>query len=158
MGEKIEFFQHEGRMVGAVRLDRENAGENTGEGLTHFLVVDDLPVHRGLLSSLLKVLYPEATEESAGDGLEAMKKLQEHDYSMVLCDWIMPEMDGEALVRWIRAESAEKRLPFVMVSAKDDRDEIMRAFLELNIDGYLVKPLSKAGVADVVSAVLKQIS
>ena len=154
MGEKIEFFLHEGQVVGAVDCDGKHGGKSK-LGEISFLVVDDLPVHRGLLSTLLRQLFPGAMVDSAGDGMEASKRIQEHDYSMVLCDWVMPEMDGEKLVRWIRTDSADKDMPFIMVSSKDDRSEILRAFLDLGIDGYLTKPLSKAGLMSVMAVLMR---
>ncbi|MDP2787406.1 MAG: response regulator [Pseudomonadota bacterium] len=105
------------------------------------LVVDDVAVHRFLLASGLGRINPFIKVEEAGSGGAAMDKLggAEH-YDAVICDWLMPGGSGEDLLRWMRARPHFRRVPFIMVSSKNTAQDIIEAFTELGVDGYVVKP------------------
>ena len=105
------------------------------------LVVDDVAVHRMLLMSGLNRLNPFMKVDEACSGSEAMTKLQGTErYDAVVCDWLMPNGSGEDLLRWMRAMPHFKRIPFIMLSGKSGSQEIIKAFMELGVDGYVVKP------------------
>ena len=105
------------------------------------LVVDDVAVHRLLLSSGLARINPFIKVDVAGSGNEAMVKLGGAErYDAVVCDWLMPGGSGEDLLRWMRAKPHFKRVPFIMISGKSSAQEIIEAFTELGVDGYVVKP------------------
>jgi two-component system chemotaxis response regulator CheY len=136
------------------------------------LVVDDLPVHRLLLSGMLKVLFPLAVVDEADDGLQAQALLRGKSYDIVLSDWQMPNMDGLQLASWLRsserlqpsepfsARDSWKRpmlhstrcsqQPFVLVSSRDGVDEIAPLFSTHGIDGYLIKPFDQAAIREIV--------
>lgn len=136
------------------------------------LVVDDLPVHRLLLSGMLKVLFPLAVVDEADDGLQAQALLRGNSYDIVLSDWQMPNMDGLQLASWLRSsersQSSEQfsardswkrpMLPstqypqqaFVLVSSRDGADEIATLFSTHRIDGYLIKPFDQAAIREIV--------
>lgn len=105
------------------------------------LVVDDVAVHRMLLTSGLKRLNPFIEVDEATSGNEAMVRLEGASrYDAVVCDWLMPDGNGDDLLRWMRARPHFKRVPFIMLSGKSENQEIIKAFMVLGVDGYVVKP------------------
>jgi len=116
------------------------------------LVVEDVPIHRLLLSTLLKVLFPNSVVDEAGDGEQAQSMLREQRYDIVLSDWIMPGIDGVQLANWLRSGEV-RQLPFVLFSAHDEPDDIASLFSTHTIDGYLFKPFDRSAIREVVSVV-----
>jgi CheY-like chemotaxis protein len=98
-------------------------------------------VNQKVALSMLKRLGLRA--DLAENGRVALERLQEQDYDLVLMDMQMPELDGLAATRRIRAELAAERQPrIVAVTAnamKGDRERC----LEAGMDDYISKPLRK---------------
>lgn len=138
------------RRVGACRT--ENAGAPALSPL-RMLVVDDVDIHRAILSGMLKLLFHEATVDEAGDGQEALSKLKAQRYDVVLSDWLMPNMDGLELAAWLQGAETPPP-PFVLISARDDYDEIAALFATPGIDGYLLKPHDQNAMREVIGSVL----
>ena len=103
------------------------------------LVVDDLELNRDLLARRVQRLGHEAG--TAVNGRDALAKLAEQDWDLVLLDITMPEMDGYETLRHIRASPTSAQLPVVMVSAIDESESVVRC-LELGADDYLPKPFN----------------
>src|SRR5208337_3322196 len=91
------------------------------------LIVDDLPIIRQILRTLIEEIGFEHIEE-AGDGFDALKILRKNnDFGLVLSDWSMPVMDGGELLRHIRGDQNLKDLPFMLITAKVEKDKIIEA-------------------------------
>lgn len=103
------------------------------------LVVDDLDLNRDLLTRRIQRLGHEAG--IAVNGRDALEKLQQQSWDLVLLDITMPEMDGYETLRRIRADPSSAQLPVVMVSAIDESESVVRC-LELGADDYLPKPFN----------------
>ncbi len=103
------------------------------------LVVDDLALNRDLLARRIQRLGHEPG--MAVNGRDALEKLEQEDWDLVLLDITMPEMDGYEALRRIRASPATAQLPVVMVSAIDESESVVRC-LELGADDYLPKPFN----------------
>src|SRR6187431_1614293 len=98
---------------------------------THILVVDDDPHIREVMRFALTKAGYRVSE--AADGSAAYAAIQLDPPALVVLDIIMPEDDGLALCRKLRAES---RLPIIFVSSRDDElDRVLG--LELGADDYL---------------------
>ena len=76
------------------------------------------------------------------DGLDAWKKIQAGKFDLIISDWNMPEMDGEALLRKIRENENTKAIPFLMLTSRTDKDSIITAARAGTTD-YLVKPFEE---------------
>ena len=106
----------------------------------HALVVDDSKTIRLLLREQLKDLGFEVTEANDGrHALSSLKKMTQVD--LVLVDWNMPEMDGIAFVRAVRAESTYTTLPMMMVTTNDELTQVSKA-LEAGVNEYIMKPFT----------------
>lgn len=109
----------------------------------HFLVVDDLPSVRWIVSALLREIGGTTISE-AGDGKEALTLLQSGaSIDFILTDWKMPVMDGMALLRAIRASDGLAHLPVMMITAEAEDDSVAAA-MEAGADEYLIKTLLTA--------------
>jgi CheY-like chemotaxis protein len=88
---------------------------------------------------------------SANDGNEALEAVDAEDPDLVVCDVMMPGMDGVEVVRRLRADN--KKLPVVMLSAKAMRSD-MRAGLDAGANEYVTKPFDPAELIEVVDRLL----
>ena len=102
------------------------------------LVVDDNPVTRVLCS---RVLGREGYEVLlAEDGIEALRLVKEKPVDLVLLDVMMPGLDGFDVLEALRKIHPTDQLRVLMVTAKDQSEDIVRAF-ETGADDYITKPL-----------------
>ncbi len=76
----------------------------------------------------------------AQNGLEAMNILLSNRISIVISDWIMPEMDGYELCRAVRRHDFGSYVYLILLTAKDSKDDIIEG-LEAGADDYLTKPV-----------------
>jgi CheY-like chemotaxis protein len=101
------------------------------------LVAEDAPLGRKLIRVRLGLLGCEA--DIVENGLQAVAKIQENDYDVVLMDLMMPEMDGLAATKVIR-ESGEHDLPIIALTAAV-RDEDREKCRKAGLDDFLGKPI-----------------
>jgi two-component system chemotaxis sensor kinase CheA len=114
----------------------EEVGEPRPRHATMILVVEDQVVTRQMEKSILEAAgYQVITAEN---GLDALNKLGQHTFDLVVTDVQMPKMDGFALTREIRAEERTRHLPVVVLTAME-REQDKRRGLEVGADAYLVK-------------------
>ena len=102
------------------------------------LVVDDVAVNRDLLGTLLRRQGIEFGE--AEDGSQALARLSNRDWDLVILDIMMPVMDGYEALRRIRDQYSMAQLPVIVATSLDAREDILRAF-ELGANDYITKPL-----------------
>jgi threonine synthase len=88
------------------------------EQVTSILIVDDNPVDRRLVRRLLKG-YKNYRILEAGNGVEALKIVQDRKPDLIIADLTMPEMDGFALLEKLKADAKSADIPIVVVSAKN---------------------------------------
>lgn len=105
------------------------------------LLVEDDRVTRRLIARLLRKAGYEV--EEAGDGSEALARLQEKFFPMLITDWEMPEIDGPTLCQRIRTLPLQGYVYTLLLTARDTKEHII-AGLESGADDYLVKPLHEA--------------
>ena len=105
------------------------------------LVIDDDSVSRKKLSRILQRLGIDQIGE-ANDGEEAMARIQEEPYDLVMVDWYMPGMTGLELLKFLREKEAYKQTPVFMVTSEDRRSPILEA-IQAGANGYIIKPFSQ---------------
>jgi CheY-like chemotaxis protein len=118
--------------------------------MNRILIAEDNPVNRELLREILEADNYDVVE--AGDGREALQKLEEVEPDLVLLDINMPVLDGFAAIRSIREHPRFSHLPVLAVTAyamKEDRERILRA----GFNGYLSKPIDAAALLQEVQKV-----
>ncbi len=105
------------------------------------LVVDDAPFIRDLVKKALRGYFPGIRIEDAIDGRKAQQLLTRERFDLVLCDWEMPEMSGLELLTWCRAQEALKILPFIMVTSRGDKENVVQA-IQSGVSDFIGKPFS----------------
>ena len=103
------------------------------------LVVDDVFENRDLLSR--RVAKEGHAVTLAENGREAMEKLRQKPFDLVLLDIQMPEMNGYQVLEQVKADPALRHIPIVVVSAVSDIDSVARC-VQLGADDYLFKPIN----------------
>jgi len=121
---------------------------------TSILVVDDHGATRTLISALLQRLGYEDISV-AGDGMEALAKLKQHRYDLVLSDWDMPEIDGLSLWNKIKADDALKGTPLIMVTAVTELEKVKTAISE-GVADYMMKPITLQHLTAKIEKALKR--
>lgn len=118
------------------------------------LVVDDYKTMTRILRNLLKQLGFEDVDE-ASDGKEALAKLKERQYGLVISDWYMEPMNGYDLLREMRADQTLAKTPFIMVSAESKTDNVIAA-KKAGVSNYIVKPFNAATLKGKIEAVFAE--
>lgn len=117
---------------------------------TNILLVDDNPKY--LKDALPFYGYKVTT---ATDGLQALEKLSQQSFDIVLLDVIMPNMDGWETLKNIRENSKYKHVPVIMVTAVSE-DQKMISGLKNGADDYIVKPFLLPNLLARIEAVLRR--
>ncbi|WP_006788446.1 response regulator [Thiorhodospira sibirica] len=114
------------------------------------LVVDDSPSAREVLSSMLTAFGFQVAQ--AASGAEAIDRLetaaQEQAFDLVLMDWKMPGMDGLDTARAIARDHLITQAPTVIMVTAYGRDEALRAADDLDLAGFLTKPVTPSTLLD----------
>ena len=120
---------------------------------TRVLVVDDDP-H---VLQLLRVNFELEGYEvlSASHGEEALEQVKKGKPDILVCDVMMPGMDGLEVVRRVRANKATAKIPIVMVSAKAQLTDLS-AGDSAGADAYVTKPFDPQDLLDAVGRLLKR--
>lgn len=115
------------------------------------LVVDDHPLTRDMVSSILKGIGFGRLDQ-AENGHIALLKLNEGEFDLIICDWNMPTMSGLEVLEEIRSEERFKDIPFLMLTAEAYRENVAAA-MKAGVTDYIAKPFT----ADVLSKKIEQI-
>ena len=114
------------------------------------LIVDDEDLIRNVIREyLIKDNY---TVDEASNGEEAIEKVKNNDYNLIIMDIMMPKMDGYQACKEIKKI---KDVPFVMLSARSEEYDKLIGF-DLGIDDYVTKPFSPKELVARVKAILKR--
>ncbi|MBF0170996.1 MAG: response regulator [Nitrospinae bacterium] len=140
-GGAIDIVSHEG--PGAViRLAFPPMPKNV-----RVMVVDDDELHREVLARNLMQIFPQVEVTQAGDGQEAIRKLQETDgVDLLITDLSMPHMDGMQLLAQIKESPTLRSTPSIMLSSMFDDEKRNRA-MALGSLAYCVKPMDAEKLA-----------
>ena len=119
------------------------------------LVVDDSVTFRQLLCMSLTRLdgISEKDITQAGDGEEALAKLRDGAYDLVMTDINMPRMDGLEFVRRVRTDLQRRELPIIIISTRGSEEQVAKG-LAMGASGYLSKPISLTQLRELVSSLL----
>jgi DNA-binding NarL/FixJ family response regulator len=117
------------------------------------LVIEDEPQTRENLATILEMEgYQTITARDGAEGLAAAKRELP---DLVLCDVMMPAMDGYAVLEALRAESTTVSIPFIFLTAKGDRRDL-RTGMDLGADDYLSKPATAAELLGAIDTRLQR--
>jgi CheY-like chemotaxis protein len=111
------------------------------------LLVDDDPLILEILRTILDLEEFEVT--TAASGRAAMAAVDEVRPDVVVCDVVMPEVDGLEVCRHLKSTPTTADLPVILLTARD-RPEDRQAGQDAGCDAYLTKPFSPLQLIDVI--------
>jgi len=114
------------------------------------LIADDEEMIRRLIAKY--AVFEGHTVAEACDGMEAVNMCRSESYDILICDIMMPELDGFSACREIRKFSD---IPIIMLSARGEEYDKLNGF-SLGIDDYVVKPFSPKELMMRIDAVMKR--
>lgn len=104
------------------------------------LVVDDFATMRRIIKGVLKQLgFSDIIE--AEDGSVALDELRKESIGLIVSDWNMPNMTGLDLLKAVRGDENLKGIPFVMVTAEGQKENVIEA-VKSGVSNYVVKPFT----------------
>lgn len=92
---------------------------------------------------------------SADNGRAGLEMAQQHIPSLIICDIMMPEIDGYGVITALRSNPATTTIPFIFLSAKSDKNDF-RQGMELGSDDYLTKPFTRDELLGAINAQFKK--
>ncbi|BBC25268.1 adenylate/guanylate cyclase [Pseudanabaena sp. ABRG5-3] len=101
------------------------------------LIVDDNEINRDMLARRLH--RKDFNLSMASDGRAALSMVQVNRYDLILLDIMMPEVDGYAVLRYLKQDPSLRNIPVIIISALEEMDSVMRC-MEIGADDYLTKP------------------
>jgi len=140
--------------------DAKSSGKLVPEqlGKLRVLVVDDNSAAREILQEPLSTLANRV--DVVGSGKEAIAAIQQHDaadpYDVIFMDWRMPGMDGLQASRHIKSDETLTHQPAIVLVTAFGREEVREEAERLQLDGFLVKPVTKSMIVDTLVNVFAQ--
>nr|WP_288355270.1 response regulator [uncultured Pseudomonas sp.] len=119
------------------------------------LVVDDATFIRDLVKKGLRDHLPGIQIEEAVNGRKAQQILGRNPIDLILCDWEMPEMSGLELLQWCREQESLKGVPFIMVTSRGDKENVVQA-IQAGVSDFIGKPFSNEQLITKVKKALQR--
>jgi len=117
------------------------------------LVVDDFATMRRIVKNVLRQLgFTNIVE--ADDVTSALGLLKENSVDLIISDWNMPKMTGLDFLKTVRADESTKDIPFVMVTAEAQKDNVLQA-VQAGVSNYIVKPFTADTVKEKLAKVFE---
>jgi two-component system chemotaxis response regulator CheY len=118
------------------------------------LIVDDYKTMIRIIRNLLKQLGFQDVDEAA-DGTEALNKMREKKYGLVISDWNMEPMTGYELLKVVRSDPGLTKTPFIMVTAESKTENVIAA-KKAGVNNYIVKPFNAQTLKSKIDAVFSE--
>ena len=116
------------------------------------LIVDDYKTMLRIVRNLLKRVGFENVDEAAG-GTEALNKMKEKKYGLVISEWNMEPVNGLDFLKQVRGDGSTKDTPFIMITAESTAEDVI-ATKEVRMSNYIVKPFNAETLKQKLTAVL----
>jgi len=117
------------------------------------LGIEDEPEMRRNITTLLR--YHDYTPIAAENGRAGVEAARRDAPDLILCDVMMPELDGYGVLQALQADAALGRIPFIFLTAKGEKDDL-RSGMNLGADDYLTKPVANADLVHAIEARLRR--
>jgi len=117
------------------------------------LIIEDEPEMRRNITTLLR--YHDFHPIAAENGRKGVEAARRESPDLILCDVMMPELDGYGVLHALQADSALARTPFIFLTAKGEKDDL-RSGMNLGADDYLTKPVANADLVCAIETRLRR--
>src|SRR5260370_42159510 len=91
------------------------------------------------------------------NGKEALEKAVVQPLDLIISDYNMPEMDGLGLLRSVRGHQAVRKVPFILLTGRGDRELVVKA-AQAGVNNYLIKPFTAAILREKIEQVMGKLS
>lgn len=132
----------------AVYAQIEDEQLNSPIQFAKILMVDDTPLNQIIVTAMLK--RHQALMDSAQSGQEAIQKVQEKNYDLILMDCLMPEMNGYETTQAIRKIEGKKEIPIIAMTANASSEVRDLCFASGMVD-FIAKPFKKELLIDTLT-------
>jgi diguanylate cyclase len=121
--------------------------------MNKILVIED---ERVIRNNLLKLLSVEGFETiGAEDGTCGLQLAQSEQPDLIICDILMPGLDGYGVLKALQENPVTASIPFIFLTAKADRSD-WRQGMNLGADDYLIKPFTRAELLEAITSRLQK--
>ena len=117
------------------------------------LVIEDEPEMRRNITTLLR--YHDYEPVAAENGRQGVEAARREKPDLILCDVMMPELDGHSVLQALQTDASVARIPFIFLTAKGEKDDL-RSGMNLGADDYLTKPVANADLINAIEARLRR--
>ena len=117
------------------------------------LIIEDEPEMRRNIRALLR--YHEYEPIEAENGRKGIEAARREKPDLVLCDVMMPELDGHGVLQALQQNAELALIPFIFLTAKGEKDDL-RSGMNLGADDYLTKPVANADLIRAIEARLRR--
>jgi len=121
--------------------------------MKRILVIEDEPEMRRNITTLLR--FKEYEPIAAENGRVGVELARREKPDLILCDVMMPELDGFGVLRALQADDALASIPFIFLTAKGEKDDL-RSGMNLGADDYLTKPVDNNELVQAIEARLNR--
>jgi DNA-binding NarL/FixJ family response regulator len=121
--------------------------------MRRILVIEDEPEMRRNIVALLRFHEYEPIE--AENGRKGVELARREKPDLILCDVMMPELDGHGVLQVLQQDAGLASIPFIFLTAKGDKDDL-RSGMNLGADDYLTKPVVNADLVRAIEARLRR--
>lgn len=120
--------------------------------MKNVLVVDDEMVLRMLIVDSLEELNCQVDE--AEDGMEAIEKINENDYDIMILDYMMPELTGIEMLKKVDSESIKDTYVLMLTAKAQEKDQLQAK--EAGVDYFMKKPFSPMELYQIVEELINE--
>ena len=117
------------------------------------LVIEDEPEMRRNITALLR--YHDYAPIDADNGRKGVELAKREKPDLILCDVMMPEMDGHSVLQRLQQDPELALIPFIFLTAKGEKEDL-RSGMNLGADDYLTKPVPNADLIRAIEARLRR--
>ena len=121
--------------------------------MKRILIIEDNTEVRENIAELLELSNYEVIE--AKDGKIGVQKTLEHKPDLILCDVMMPELDGFGVLRILDKKTETADIPFIFLTAKAEKTDFRKG-MNLGADDYITKPFDDVELLDAIEMRLKK--
>ncbi|WP_116125435.1 response regulator [Lewinella sp. IMCC34183] len=119
----------------------------------HILIIEDNAEVRENLAEILTLSGFRTT--TAADGIAGVKLAQQESFDLILCDVMMPELDGYGVLDLLAERETTAGIPFIFITARSEKEDVRRG-MNLGADDYITKPFYKDELLQVIRTRLRK--
>lgn len=121
--------------------------------MTKVLLIEDDAVLRENVTSILS--FEGFEVETAADGVEGVEVAKQYTPDLIICDIMMPRLDGYGVLKQLQTDEKLSTIPFLFLTARSERQD-MRQGMELGANDYLTKPFTRAELLRAITSLIEK--